>query len=71
MSDVDGTSFTDESANLLFDVSAAPNLDGIWGSWDVPGVDVTASSDLGAQRDRGAMLDHIADTYLGRASTAA
>ena len=64
-SDVDGRSFTDEAGNLLFDVSAAPDLDGFWGSWEVPGVSVTASSDLGFNETEESMLDHLADTYLG------
>ena len=64
-SDVDGRSFTDETGNLLFDVSAAPDLDGFWGTWEVPGVSVTASSDLGHSETEESMLDILQETYLG------
>ena len=52
-SDVDGTSFTDESGNLLFDVSAAPNLDGFWGFLGCARCERDRLFRPGAQRDRG------------------
>jgi len=64
-SDVDGGSFTDEAGNLLYDVSAAPDLEGFWGSWDVPGVSVTASSDLGLYETEESVLNNLQDGYLG------
>ena len=63
-SDVDGASFTDDNGNLYFDVSAAPDLDAFWGSWDVPGVSVTASSDLAFNETEDSMLDNLLDGYL-------
>ncbi|MCZ6662836.1 MAG: S1C family serine protease [Actinobacteria bacterium] len=63
--DVDGRSYTDDAGNLLFDVSAAPDLIGFLGSWDVPGVSVTASSDLAFFETEESILDGVEDTYLG------
>lgn len=64
-SDVDGGSYTDDAGNLLFDVSAAPDLSGFWSSWNVPGVSVTASSDLAYYETVESALDNLQDTYLG------
>ena len=63
-SDIDGGSFNDDAGNLLYDVSAAPDLDGFWNSWDVPGVSVTASSDLAFYETEESVLDSLQDGYL-------
>ncbi|MEE8485094.1 MAG: trypsin-like peptidase domain-containing protein [Acidimicrobiia bacterium] len=63
-SDVDGASYTDDAGNLIFDVSAAPDLGGFLGSWDVPGVSVTASSDLAVHETKESILDILQSGYL-------
>ena len=63
-SDVDGSSYTDSAGNLIFDVSAAPDLAGFAGSWDVPGVSVTASSDLANFETVESILDNLQAGYL-------
>ena len=61
--DVDGSSFTDNWGEIMFDaidVTAAPNLQDFWDYYDSPGVSLTVSSDWAAIGDAEMLLDWTA-----------
>ncbi|WP_370323706.1 hypothetical protein [Euzebya sp.] len=69
---VDGRPFTDEQGRQLFDVRAAPDLEGFTNTWDVPGLIVTASTEVAQSENEVTLLDELVGpfsgvcTYLGR-----
>ncbi len=70
--DVDGLPYNDADGRQLFDVRAAEDLEAFSGTWDVPGVIVTASREVAQSQDEVTLLDELVDplsgacTYLGR-----
>lgn len=61
-SDVDGAPLTDDAGNYIIDVRAAPDLAAFAQGWDVPGVILSASSDLAATTPDG-ILDQLNSSY--------
>ena len=70
--EVDGRPFTDDAGRQLFDVRTAPDLQGFNDTWDVPGIIITASSDVAQTANEVTLLDELVEgvsnqcTYLGR-----
>ncbi len=58
-SDVDGAPYTDDAGNAIIDVRASSSLQSFLNGWDTPGMILSASSDLAASTDEGALLDQL------------
>jgi serine protease Do len=59
-SDVDGTSYTDDAGNLVYDVTASPSITDFAQGWTVSGVSVSASTDALDDRTVDGLLDAAA-----------
>jgi serine protease Do len=57
--DVDGTPIVLDDGTELSNVQAAPDLEGFRTRWDVPGLSLTAATDLGAGIDTATLLDEF------------
>ncbi|MEE8601748.1 hypothetical protein [Euzebya tangerina] len=70
--EVDGRPFTDDAGRQLFDVRTAPDLEGFLTTWEIPGIIITASSDVAQSANEITLLDELVEplsaqcTYLGR-----
>ncbi|MGI9015840.1 MAG: hypothetical protein ACR2HR_01835 [Euzebya sp.] len=64
-SDVDGRPYNDEQGRQLFDVRAAPDLQPFAETWDVPGIIVTASTEVAQSQNEETLLDELVGPFSG------
>ncbi len=56
-SDVNGTQYTDDAGNVVYDVSASPDVQAFYSGWDTSGVSVSASQQALANQTVNGILD--------------
>ncbi|HQY33840.1 S1C family serine protease [Actinotalea sp.] len=61
---VDGAQYTDDLGNVVYDVTAAPDLEAFYGQWAASGVSVAASSDALATLTVDGILDNGGPTAV-------